>query len=150
LRSFAIAGTPVAYRQSRSPTPQRKSAKSAESARSHQTAGAQSLTVDHHCPDSSLSGGLPRERYKLYDKAVETLLTSWDNNKELSNQTVLKYLQLDDLRRLMESLAYWIHTQGNTSDTEGGTLIDKDELIQKLCQEIKRSNNSALRSESRS
>ena len=80
---------------------------------------------------------LPRERYKLYDKAVETLLTAWDDNKELSNQTVLKYLQLDDLRRLMESLAYWIHTQGNTGDTEGGTLIDKDELIQKLCQEIK-------------
>ncbi|MBW4579266.1 MAG: HEAT repeat domain-containing protein [Tildeniella nuda ZEHNDER 1965/U140] len=80
---------------------------------------------------------LPRERYKLYDKAVETLLTAWDDNKELSNQTVLKYLQLDDLRRLMESLAYWIHTQGSTGDTEGGTLIDKDELIQKLCQEIK-------------
>ncbi|WP_181357482.1 HEAT repeat domain-containing protein [Stenomitos frigidus] len=80
---------------------------------------------------------LPRERYKLYDKAVETLLTAWDDNKELSNQTVLQYLQLDDLRRLMESLAYWIHTQGNTGDTEGGTLIDKDELIQKLCQEIK-------------
>ncbi len=80
---------------------------------------------------------LPRERYKLYDKAVETLLTAWDDNKELSNQTVLQYLQLDDLRRLMESLAYWIHTQGNTGDREGGTLIDKDELIQKLCQEIK-------------
>ncbi|MBW4692347.1 MAG: HEAT repeat domain-containing protein [Lyngbya sp. HA4199-MV5] len=80
---------------------------------------------------------LPRERYKLYDKAVETLLTAWDDNKELSNQTVLKYLQLDDLRRLMESLANWIHTQGNTGDREGGTLIDKDELIQKLCQEIK-------------
>ncbi|MEP1061016.1 MULTISPECIES: NACHT domain-containing protein [Cyanophyceae] len=80
---------------------------------------------------------LPRERYKLYDKAVETLLTAWDDNKELSNQTVLKYLQLDDLRRLMESLAYWIHTQGTTGDTEGGTLIDKDELIQKLTQEIK-------------
>ena len=27
---------------------------------------------------------LPRERHKLYDKAVETLLTSWDANKELS------------------------------------------------------------------
>ncbi|XGV97858.1 MAG: NACHT domain-containing NTPase [Leptolyngbya sp. BL-A-14] len=80
---------------------------------------------------------LSRERYKLYDKAVETLLTAWDDNKELSNQTVLKYLQLDDLRRLMESLAYWIHTQGTTGDREGGTLTDKDELIQKLCQEIK-------------
>jgi len=80
---------------------------------------------------------LPRERYKLYDKAVETLLTSWDDNKELSNQTVLKYLQLDDLRRLMEHLAYWIHTQGHTGDAEGGTLIDKDELTHQLTQEIK-------------
>lgn len=80
---------------------------------------------------------LPRERYKLYDKAVETLLTSWDANKELSNHTVLEHLKLDDLRRLMESLAYWIHTQGNTGDQEGGTLIDKDELIDKLSTDIK-------------
>jgi hypothetical protein len=56
---------------------------------------------------------------------VETLLTSWDNNKELSNKTVLKYLQLDDLRRLMENLAYWIHTQGNTSDTEAAPSLIK-------------------------
>lgn len=80
---------------------------------------------------------LPRERYKLYDKAVETLLTSWDANKELSNHTVLAHLKLDDLRRLMESLAYWIHTQGNTGDQEGGTLIDRDELIGKLSTDIK-------------
>ncbi len=39
----------------------------------------------------------------------------------------------------MESLAYWIHShpEGNTGDSEGGTLIDKDELIQKLSQDIK-------------
>ncbi|UBF26959.1 NACHT domain-containing protein [Kovacikia minuta CCNUW1] len=82
---------------------------------------------------------LPKERYKLYDKAVETLLTSWDANKELTNQTVLHHLKLDDLRRLMESLAYWIHShpEGNTGDAAGGTLIDRDELIQKLSQEIK-------------
>jgi HEAT repeat protein len=80
---------------------------------------------------------LPKERYKLYDKAVETLLTSWDANKELSNHAVLKYLELDDLRRLMESLAYWIHTQGSTGDKEGGTLIDRDELIDKLSRDIR-------------
>jgi predicted NACHT family NTPase len=82
---------------------------------------------------------LPRERHKLYDKAVETLLTSWDANKELSKQTVLKHLQLDDLRRLMESLAYWIHChpEGKTSDQEGGTLIDRDELIEQLGKDIK-------------
>ncbi|MGK7874398.1 MAG: NACHT domain-containing NTPase [Xenococcaceae cyanobacterium] len=80
---------------------------------------------------------LPKERYKLYNKAVETLLTSWDANKELSNHLVLKYLGLDDLRRLMESLAYWVHNQGSTRDKEGGTLIDRDELIDKLSREIK-------------
>ncbi len=80
---------------------------------------------------------LPKERYKLYDKAVETLLTSWDANKELSNHSVLQYLELDDLQRLMERLAYWIHTQGNTGDQEGGTIIDQEELIEQLSREIK-------------
>ncbi|MEM6752783.1 MAG: HEAT repeat domain-containing protein [Cyanobacteria bacterium P01_C01_bin.38] len=80
---------------------------------------------------------LPKERHKLYDKAVETLITSWDANKELTTHEKLKYLELDDLRRLMEILAYWIHTQGNTGDNEGGTLIDCDELLDKLKREIK-------------
>ncbi|MFZ1027612.1 MAG: HEAT repeat domain-containing protein [Limnoraphis robusta] len=80
---------------------------------------------------------LPKERYKLYQRAVETLLTSWDANKELSNHTILKYLELDDLPRLMERLAYWIHTQGNTGDNEGGTMIDREELIEQLSREIK-------------
>ncbi|MGB3652811.1 MAG: HEAT repeat domain-containing protein, partial [Rivularia sp. (in: cyanobacteria)] len=75
--------------------------------------------------------------HKLYDNAVETLITSWDANKELSNHDNLQYLELDDLRRLMEILAYWIHTQGNTGDNEGGTLIDCDELLEKLKREIK-------------
>ncbi|NES74228.1 MAG: NACHT domain-containing protein, partial [Okeania sp. SIO2D1] len=73
---------------------------------------------------------LPKERYRLYDKAVETLLISWDANKELSSHGKLKYLGLDDLRRLMELLAYWVHTQGNVGNDEGGTLIDKDELTE--------------------
>ena len=80
---------------------------------------------------------LPKERYRLYDKAVETLLISWDANKELSSHGRLKYLALDDLRRLMELLAYWVHTQGNVGHNEGGTLIDKDELIEQLSREIK-------------
>lgn len=67
---------------------------------------------------------LPKERHKLYDKAVETLLLSWDTNKELTHQAKLKYLKLDDLRRLMEQVAYWIHKHGSTGDVEGGTLID--------------------------
>ncbi|NES65362.1 MAG: signal transduction protein [Okeania sp. SIO2D1] len=80
---------------------------------------------------------LPKERYRLYDKAVETLLISWDANKELSSDGKLKYLGLDDLRRLMELLAYWVHTQGNVGNDEGGTLIDKDELTEQLSREIK-------------
>ncbi len=80
---------------------------------------------------------LPKERYKLYDKAVETLITNWDKNKELSNHEVLEYLGLDDLRRLMEKLAYWIHKQGGTGEREGGTLIDRDELIEQLSHTIK-------------
>ncbi|MBP0031082.1 NACHT domain-containing protein [Roseofilum sp. Guam] len=80
---------------------------------------------------------LPKDRYKLYDKAVETLLTSWDANKEISSREVFEYLDLDDLRRLMERLAYWIHSQGSTGDTEGGTLIDCEELIEQLSWDIK-------------
>ncbi|NET68431.1 MAG: NACHT domain-containing protein [Moorea sp. SIO1G6] len=80
---------------------------------------------------------LPKERYKLYDKAVETLLTSWDANKELSSDKWLTYLSLDDLRRLMEWLAYWIHSQGNAEDKDSGTLIDQDDLINQLAEQIK-------------
>ncbi|BAY47656.1 hypothetical protein SAMD00079811_52750 [Scytonema sp. HK-05] len=82
---------------------------------------------------------LPRERYKLYENAVETLLKSWDANKEFTNHSVFKYLQLnDDLQPLLETLAYWIHTQGSTGDKEGGTLIDRDELIEQLSGNIKK------------
>ncbi len=80
---------------------------------------------------------LPKKRYQLYDKAVETLLKSWDANKELTNHRTLEYLKPDDLRYLMEQLAYWVHTQGNAEEQEGGTLIDQDELIQQLSREIK-------------
>jgi HEAT repeat protein len=80
---------------------------------------------------------LPKERHRLYDKAVETLLLSWDGNKELSHQTRLEYLKLDDLRRLMEQVAYWIHTQGSLGEGEGGTLIDRDELLEQLSRDIK-------------
>ncbi|WP_293137437.1 HEAT repeat domain-containing protein [Okeania sp. SIO3I5] len=81
---------------------------------------------------------LPKQRNKLYEKAVDTLLVSWDKNKELSNHQRLKYLDIDDLKRLMELLAYWVHTQGTVGkNEEGGTVIDKDDLIEKLNQEIR-------------
>ncbi|MBD2024277.1 HEAT repeat domain-containing protein [Leptolyngbya sp. FACHB-711] len=88
---------------------------------------------------------LPKERHKLYDKAVNTLLTSWDANKELSNHEILEYLELDDLRRLMERLAYWIHSQGGTGDNEGGTLIDRDELLDQLAQYIQEMNTQRMK-----
>ena len=41
---------------------------------------------------------LPRQRYKLYEKAVETLLTSWDSGKEIKLYAqVLLFLKSDDL-----------------------------------------------------
>ncbi|MEG4629307.1 HEAT repeat domain-containing protein [Microcoleus sp. AR_TQ3_B6] len=80
---------------------------------------------------------LPRARHKLYEKAVETLLKCWDANKNMTDKSVFKCLDADDLRRLMEILAYWIHTQGSTDNPEGGTLIAKDELLEQLTQNIK-------------
>ncbi|MDJ0676815.1 MAG: HEAT repeat domain-containing protein [Calothrix sp. MO_167.B42] len=79
---------------------------------------------------------LPRQRYKLYERAMNTLLTNWDAGKELSYQLPFEYLNRDDIPRLMQQLAYWIHTQGGTGDKEGGTLIDKDELIKQLSKFI--------------
>ncbi|WP_293330692.1 HEAT repeat domain-containing protein [Microcoleus sp. CAWBG58] len=80
---------------------------------------------------------LPRARHKLYEKAVETLLKCWDANKKITEQSSFKCLDEDDLRRLMEILAYWIHTQGSTDNPEGGTLIAKDDLLEQLTQNIK-------------
>jgi predicted NACHT family NTPase len=81
---------------------------------------------------------LPRQRFKLYEKAVETLLTSWDSGKEIKlYDQVLLFLKPDDLLYILKKLAYWIHTQGSTGETEGGTLIDKDELLRQLQREIK-------------
>jgi len=80
---------------------------------------------------------LPRARHKLYEKAVETLLKNWDANKNMTEKSVFKCLDADDLRRLMEILAYWIHTQGSTDNPEGGTLIVKEDLLEQLTQNIK-------------
>ena len=80
---------------------------------------------------------LPRARHELYKKAVETLLKRWDAYKNLTEKSVLKYLNVDDLGRQMEILAYWIHTQGSTDNPEGGTLILKKNLLKQLTQNIK-------------
>ncbi|MHC5746492.1 MAG: NACHT domain-containing protein, partial [Nostoc sp.] len=78
---------------------------------------------------------LPRYRYELYKQAVDTLLINWDVNKGIESWK-LNYIKLDDIKTLMQHLAYWIHAQGKTGDQEGGTLIDKDELITQLSQDI--------------
>ncbi len=80
---------------------------------------------------------LPRRRFKLYESAVETLLKSWDSGKDLKLYGVLEYLKPDDVLYVLKKLAYWIHTQGSAGETDGGTLIDTDELMRQLQREIK-------------
>ena len=84
---------------------------------------------------------LPRDRHQLYNRAVETLLTNWDANKDLDYQWPLDYLKRDAVRRMMERLAYWIHTHGSSGDVEGGTLIDREELIYQLSDFIAEEGN---------
>ncbi|AOX03140.1 hypothetical protein BJP34_30155 [Moorena producens PAL-8-15-08-1] len=88
---------------------------------------------------------LPLERYQLYDQAVDMLLTSWDNqpdiSPDISNNHKLKYLGLNDCRRLMERLGYWMHTHNSKKEKgkkekEGRILINRDELIAWLAIEI--------------
>lgn len=85
-----------------------------------------------HCEQKQL----PKRRNELYDCAINTLLDSWDKHKEIRNHEVLQYLVVDDLRWLMARLAYWIHTQGGLDEQEGGILIERDTLIEKLCRYI--------------
>ncbi|RUR84372.1 hypothetical protein DSM107007_28880 [Nostoc sp. PCC 7120 = FACHB-418] len=80
---------------------------------------------------------LPKGRHKLYEKAVETLLTSWDANKEISVNHFLQDIDIEDLLFLMRKLAFWIHGKGSTADKEGGTLIACEDLLDQLKREIK-------------
>ncbi len=88
---------------------------------------------------------LPQRRSKLYEKAVETFLTSWQIEKnaitvtdeqEEANIAFFKYIDWEDARRLMERLAYWIHSQNSGETEQSNTLIDKDTLIDLLSEEI--------------
>ena len=80
---------------------------------------------------------LPRQRQELYNSAVDTLISKWDEGKELTTGDALKYLDTSDIRRLMERLAYWIHTQGSVNDAENGTQIERHTLLGKLTKFIK-------------
>ncbi|MGJ5634034.1 NACHT domain-containing protein, partial [Nostoc sp. CALU 1950] len=78
---------------------------------------------------------LPKQRHKLYKQAVDTLLINWDKGKRI-NSWNMEYIRWDDIEALMQRIGYWIHTQGKTGDKEGGTLIDKDELVTQLSEYI--------------
>jgi HEAT repeat protein len=92
---------------------------------------------------------LPRHRHSLYNRAVETLLTNWDTGKELNYVWPLEYLKRDSIRRLMELLAYWVHTQGDASSYEGGTLISREDLLEQLSKFILEEDISLKRHEAR-
>jgi HEAT repeat protein len=82
-------------------------------------------------------GELPKQRYELYEAAVKTLLVKWDSGKEIKRyEQDLVYLKQDDLLYILKKLAYWIHTKGSAGETEGGTLVKKNELIGQLRKEI--------------
>ncbi|NET68352.1 MAG: NACHT domain-containing protein [Moorea sp. SIO1G6] len=80
---------------------------------------------------------LPKKRFELYQKAVDTFL-KWDAKRKGRSDNPLRYLDFEDnVSPLMEYLAYWIHTQGNLEDNDSGTLIHHNNLIDQLKQQIK-------------
>jgi HEAT repeat protein len=82
-------------------------------------------------------GELPKQRCELYEAAVKTLLIKWDSGKEIKRyEQDLIYLKQDDLLYILKKLAYWIHTKGSVGETEGGTIIKKNDLIGQLRKEI--------------
>jgi HEAT repeat protein len=82
-------------------------------------------------------GELPKQRYKLYERAVEMLLIQWDCARDIKLDPKNILFKSEDLLYVLKKIAYWIHTQGSIGETEGGTLIDKDELMRQLRTEIK-------------
>lgn len=74
---------------------------------------------------------LPHERVKLYDKCVTTLVETWDK---------VRGIHTDPRRRLLEKLAYWMHSQpgekGRTREVREGNL--RLQLTQFLASDPKR------------
>jgi predicted NACHT family NTPase len=86
---------------------------------------------------------LPQRRHKVYDVAVETLLTSWERNifdddEESILINKLTHIKFEDLRPLMERVAYWAHSLVNNDNEEGYALMDRNALIKKLSDDIKK------------
>ena len=93
----------------------------------------------------SQSFQLPQRRGQLYDMAIETLLTSWEsykkgitvtNEREETKIAFFRYIDWEDARRLMEKIAYLIHSQNSAETEKIKTLIEKDTLIDCLSKEI--------------
>jgi HEAT repeat protein len=91
---------------------------------------------------------LPRQRHRLYEKAVATFLTTWDlgnkrQGKELQLQS--KILQSDDdWLYVMKKVAYHVHRLDEGKRLESGTLIGKDDLIKVIGDEIRSLKDCSL------
>ncbi|MBW4630615.1 MAG: NACHT domain-containing protein [Iphinoe sp. HA4291-MV1] len=86
---------------------------------------------------------LPQRRHNLYKKAVETLLVNWEQSKFGDSQqsspiAKLLYVKSEDLKPLMEMLAYWVHSQESTGNKDDSTLIDSELLMEQFSQDIKK------------
>ena len=82
--------------------------------------------------------GLPKERVRLYAKAVEVLLTRWQKRKNIPVSGQLKAVLSDDLkmRSIMELLAYRAHARQATSKEDDKlargdliTLLDQPKYL---------------------
>ncbi len=77
---------------------------------------------------------LPNERVKLYDKCVTALIETWENVKGLAT-TDRERPHYKYLRRLLEQLAFWMHTQPGLTGTarevgHGDLLLQLTEFLQ--------------------
>ena len=89
-----------------------------------------------------IEGELPNERVKLYDKCTEALLSTREEVKGIQHdreRSPYKYR-----RRLLERLAFWMHTleqaEGRQAEVKRGDLELK--LIEFLCKDMKLCLNS--------
>ncbi|MCP5108668.1 MAG: NACHT domain-containing protein, partial [bacterium] len=65
---------------------------------------------------------LPEDRLVLYDKAMEALLDTWDNVKDIIDEK----FRPEDKRRFLEKTAF--HLQSLEQGDEAGTVIEQEEL----------------------
>jgi HEAT repeat protein len=81
---------------------------------------------------------LPQQRCQLYEKAVSTLLTTWDRGKSSELQLRSEILKPNDLLHIMKKVAHHIHGMDVDQEQEGGTLISKVDLIAEISKVIQK------------